>query len=182
MDSSRKYIRDHAHAGVIMRRCGKVSFQATFAALALAGACGAPSASRSTGEIAIAREQLEDHIALCGKRYGYDSKADSKLRGSSLAPGEREWRECVYRGIEEYLIPVTMSPDIYRRAIAEDRKMTEALAQGEITRAQRQARVQQMLEEIDRIEEANQSKVEMDRLEAEIRQDMIRRGLSPLRR
>jgi hypothetical protein len=60
--------------------------------------------------------------------------------------------------------------------------MTEALAQGEITRAQRHARVQQMLEEIDRTEEANQSKDEMDRLEAEIRQDMIRRGLSPLRR
>ena len=165
-----------------MRRCGKVSFQATFAALALAAACGAPSSSKSTREIVIAREQLEDHIALCGKRYGYDPKADSKLTASGLAPWERKWRECVYRGIEDYLIPVTMSPDIYRRAIAEDRKMTEALAQGEITRAQRQARVQQMLEEIDRTEEANQSKVEMDRLEAEIRQDMIRRGLSPLLR
>jgi len=90
--------------------------------------------------------------------------------------------ECVYQGIEEYLIPVTLTPDVYQRAIAEDRKMTEALAQGEITRAQRHARVQQMLEEIDRTEEANQSKDEMDRLEAEIRQDMIRRGLSPLRR
>lgn len=160
-----------------MRRCGKVNFQATFAALALAAACGAPSSSKSTREIVIAREQLEDHIALCGKRYGYDPKADCKL-----APGEREWRECVYQGIEEYLIPVTLTPDVYQRAIAEDRKMTEALAQGEITRAQRHARVQQMLEEIDRTEEANQSKDEMDRLEAEIRQDMIRRGLSPLRR
>jgi hypothetical protein len=165
-----------------MRRCGKINFQATFAALALAAACGAPSSSKSTREIVIAREQLEDHIALCGKRYGYDPKADSKLAASVLAPGEREWRECVYQGIEEYLIPVTLTPDVYQRAIAEDRKMTEALAQGEITRAQRQARVQQMLEEIDRTEEANQSKVEMDRLEAEIRQDMIRRGLSPLLR
>jgi hypothetical protein len=165
-----------------VRRCGKVNFQATFAALALAAACGAPSSSKSTREIVIAREQLEDHIALCGKRYGYDPKADSKLGTTGLAPGEREWRECAYQGIEKYLIPRTLSPDVYRRAITEDRKLTEELAQGEITRAQRQARVQQMLDEIDQTEEANQSKVEMDRLEMEMRQDMIRRGLGPLRR
>jgi len=67
----------------------------------------------------------------------------------------------------------------------EDRKMTEAVANGEMTRAQRQARVQQMLEEIDRIEEANQAKLErqtMSRLEVEMRQDMMRRSLSPLLR
>lgn len=161
---------------------GEVSFQAIFAALALAAACGAPSASRSTQEMVIAREQLDDHIALCTKRYGYDPKADSELQASVLAPGEREWRECVYQGIEKYLIPRTLSPDVYQRAIAEDRKMTEALAQGEITRAQRQARVQQMIQEIDRTEEANWSKIEMDRLEVEVRQDMMRRGLGPLRR
>jgi hypothetical protein len=63
--------------------------------------------------------------------------------------------------------------------------MTEAVANGEMTRAQRQARVQQMLEEIDRIEKANQAKVEMQTmhaLEMEMREDMRRRGLGPLRR
>ena len=57
--------------------------------------------------------------------------------------------------------------------------MTEAVANGEMTRAQRQARVQQMLEAIDRIEEANQSKLQkhsMQRLEMEMRQDMMRRS------
>ncbi len=49
-----------------------------------------------------------------------------------------------------------------------------------MTRAQRQARVQQMLEEIDRIEEANRAKQDIDRLEMEMRQDMMRRSLSPL--
>ena len=130
----------------------------------------------------MAREQLADHMALCSKRFGYDPEAASKLGASVLAPGEREWRECVYQGIEKYLIPRTLSPDVYRQAIAEDRKMTEAVANGEITRAQRQGRVQQMLEEIDRVEEANRTKVEMDRLEMEIRQDMMRRSLGPLRR
>jgi hypothetical protein len=75
-----------------------------------------------------------------------------------------------------------LSPDVYRQAIAEDRKMTEAVANGQMTRVQRQARVQQMLEEIDRIEEANRVKLQMDRLEMEMRQDMRQRSLSPLLR
>jgi hypothetical protein len=58
--------------------------------------------------------------------------------------------------------------------------MIEAIATGEMTRARRQIRVQQMLEEINRIEEANRAKHEVDRLEIEMRQDMIRRSLSPL--
>ena len=58
--------------------------------------------------------------------------------------------------------------------------MTESIATGGMTRAQRQVRVQQMLEEINRIEEANRAKHEVDRLEMEMRQDMMRRSLSPL--
>lgn len=148
-------------------------------------ACGPASTSRETPgtrEIVTARRQLDDHMAQCTKRYGYDPDAGSKLGSNVLGPGEREWRGCVYQGIEKYLIPRTLSPDVYRRAIAEDRKMTEAIAKGEMTRAQRQARVQQMLEEIDRVEDANRSKQEVDRLEMEMRQDMRRRSLSPLLR
>lgn len=60
--------------------------------------------------------------------------------------------------------------------------MTEAVANGGMTRAQRQARVQQLLEEINRIEEENRNKIQMDRLEMEVRQDMRQRSLSPLLR
>ena len=146
-------------------------------------ACGGAGTSRDTAgtrEIATARRQLDDHMTECTKRYGYDPEAGAKLGLTVLGPGEREWRDCVYQGIEKYLIPRTLSPDVYRRAIAEDRKMTEAIATGEMTRAQRQIRVQQMLEEINRIEEANRAKHEVDRLEIEMRQDMMRRSLSPL--
>ena len=151
-------------------------------------ACGGAGTSRDTAttrEIATARRQLDDHMTECTKRYGYDPEAGSKLGSNVLGPGEREWRDCVYQGIEKYLIPRTLSPDVYRRAIAEDRKMTEALAKGEMMRAERQARVNQMLEEIDRIEKANQAKVEMQTMQAmemEMREDMRRRGLGPLRR
>jgi hypothetical protein len=146
-------------------------------------ACGPASTSRDTSgtrQIVTARRQLDDHMAQCTKSYGYDPDAGSKLGANVLGPGEREWRGCVYQGIEKYLIPRTLSPDVYRRAIAEDRKMTEAIAKGEMTRAQRQTRVQQLLEEIDRVEEANRAKHEVDRLETEMRQDMRQRSLSPL--
>ena len=166
----------------------KASLQAAIATVAFAvvtTACSAQSASRDiagTREIVTARRQLDDYMAQCTKRYGYDPEAASKLGPNVLGPGEREWRGCVYQGIEKYLIPRTLSPDVYRRAIAEDRKMTEAMANGEMTRAQREARVQQLLEEIDRIEEANRAKLQMDRLEMEMRQDMRQRSLSPLLR
>lgn len=166
----------------------KARLHAAIATVVLAvvtAACSAPSASRDiagTREIVTARRQLDDYMAQCTKRYGYDPEAASKLGPNVLGPGEREWRGCVYQGIEKYLIPRTLSPDVYRRAIAEDRKMTEAVANGEMTRAQRQARIQQLLEEIDRIEEANRVKLQMDRLEMEMRQDMGQRSLSPLLR
>ena len=168
----------------------KVILQAAIATVVLAvvtAACGAPASSDIAGtrEIVRARGQLDDHMAECTKRYSYDPEAAAKLAPNVLGPGEREWRGCVYQGIEKYLIPRTLSPDVYRRAIAEDRKMTEALANGEMTRAQRQARVQQVIEDIDRTEEANQAKLQtqtMQRLEMEMRQDMMRRSLSPLLR
>ena len=160
----------------------KTSMSFAIASLVMV-ACGGASTSRDTAgsrEIATARRQLHDHLTECTKRYGYDPEAGAKLGSNVLALGEREWRGCVYQGIEKYLIPRTLTPDVYRRAITADRKMTEAIATGEMTRAQRQIRVQQMLEEINRIEEANHAKHEVDRLEMEMRQDMTRRSVSPL--
>ena len=154
----------------------------------LAAACGATSESKYAGEtreIAAARRQLNDHMAQCTQRYGYDPETAAKLAPHVLGQGEREWRACVYEAIEKYVIPRTLSPEVYRRAIAEDRKMTEAVANGTMTRAERQARLRQMLEEIDRAEEANRAKVQaqtLDRLEMEMRQEMRQRSLSPLLR
>jgi hypothetical protein len=165
-------------------RFAKPTMSVAIATVALV-ACGPASSSRDaagTREIVTARRQLDDHMAECTQRYGFDPEAGSKLGSNVLGPGEREWRDCVYQGIEKYVIPRTLSPDAYRRAIAEDRNMTEAIAKGEMTRAQREVRVKQMLEEIDRMEGANRVTHDIDRLEMEMRQDMTRRSLSPLLR
>jgi hypothetical protein len=147
-------------------------------------ACAPTSSAREGGtrQIAAARRQLDDHMAQCTKAYGYDPDAGAKLPANILGSGEREWRRCVYKGIEMYLIPTSATPEIYRQAIAEDRNMTEAIVKGEMTRAERQTRVRQMLEEINRVEEANRTKHEVDRFEMEMRQEMRQRSLSPLLR
>lgn len=151
--------------------------------IAACGTTSPPSDMARPGETATARRQLEDHMAECTRRHGYDPEAGAKLGPHVLGPGEREWRGCVYQAIEKYMIPRTLSPDVYRRLIAQDRKMTDAVAKGEMARAERQARVRQMIEEIDRVEEANRAKPQgqtLDRLETEMRQDMMRRSTSPL--
>ena len=91
------------------------------------------------------------------------SRCGSGVGPHVLGAGEREWRECVYQGVEKYLIPNTRTPEAYRKAIAEDREMTPSIAAGKITRAHRRARVQDLLEEIDRIEEANMAKIVRER-------------------
>ena len=56
-------------------------------------ACSGASTSRDTAatrEIATARRQLDDHMAECTKRYGYNPEGGSKLGANVLGPGERE--------------------------------------------------------------------------------------------
>lgn len=153
--------------------------------IAACGATSTPSDTARLGEMATVRRQLDDHMAECTRRYGYDPEAGAKLGPYVLGQGEREWRSCVYQAIETYMVPRTLSPDVYRRLIAEDRKMTDAVANGKMARAERQARVRQMIEEIDRVEEANRARPQgqtLDRLETEMRHDMMRRSTSPLLR
>ena len=76
-------------------------------------------------DIAKARKQLDEHMKQCSKRQGYNPEATSDLGPQALGSGEREWRECVYQGVEKYLIRNTLTPEVYRKGIAEDCEMTE---------------------------------------------------------
>jgi polyhydroxyalkanoate synthesis regulator phasin len=77
---------------------------------------------------------------------------------------------------------------VYRKAIAEDRQMTAAVASGKMTRSERRERIQKLIEEIHRIEETNKAKLQqqsLDRMwkeEVQRQQDIMRRTLSPLTR
>jgi hypothetical protein len=134
-----------------------------------------------TREIVRAREQLDDYAAQCTARHGYDPEFASGLGPHALGAGEREWRECVYQGIEKFLIPKTLSPEAYRQAIAEDRKMTESVVSGGMTRAQRRERVQEIVKEIDVIEEKNRAKLQTQAVDRAMKEE-IQRQLDVTRR
>jgi polyhydroxyalkanoate synthesis regulator phasin len=94
----------------------------------------------------------------------------------------------VYEGVEKFLIPKSLSPEAYRSAIAEDRQMTADVAGGKMTRSERRERVQKLIEEIHRIEEANSAKLQQQALdrtwkeEMQRRQDMVQHMFVPLTR
>lgn len=145
----------------------------------LVAACAATTDSRDVG---LDRQQLDDYLKQCTASHGYDPEAASDLGPYVLGTGEREWRECVYRGLEKFLIPNTLSPEAYRKAIAEDREMTASVAGGTMTRTQRRARVEVLLEEIERIEEQNRVKLEQAQTAHRLVQEEMRRQLDNTRR
>lgn len=149
------------------------------AVLALSAAC----ATTPSQDIAAARQDLDAYRAQCTARYGYDPDASSSLGPHVLGAGEREWRECVYQGMEKYLIPNSRTPEAYRKAIAEDREMTASIAAGKITRAQRRTRVQELLEELDRIEAANMAKTVLEKKAVDrVMREEMQRQLDSTRR
>ena len=148
-------------------------------------ACAETTAPR---DIVLGRQQVDAYLDQCTARYGYNPETSSGLGPHSLGAGEREWRECVYEAVEKFLIPKSLSPEVYRKAIAEDRQMTAAIASGKMTRSQRRERMQKLIEEIRRVEEANSAKLQQQALdrtwkeEVQRLQDITRRTLAPLTR
>ena len=171
-----------------LKKSVAASLKETIAAVVVAMLIAACAATTAPRDIVSARKELDAHLAQCTARHGYDPETASSLGPYSLGAGEREWRECVYQGVEQFLIPKTLSPEAYRRAIAEDRQMTASVASGKMTRTERRVRIQKLVEEIDRIEEANSAKLQqqsVDRMwkeEMQRQQDMMRRTLNSLTR
>lgn len=84
------------------------------------------------------------HMASCTEAHGFDpSTAD--VDEHTLAPGEQPWRECVYQGIDNYIIGYSTVPLLYKQIVAEDRAMTEQIALGELTRTARRSRLEELI-------------------------------------
>lgn len=131
-----------------------------------------------------AKEDLEVHLNKCTSAYGYDPDTVEGIGPYQLAKGEREWRSCVYKGIESIIIPSTLIPDVYLNLIAEDKKMTDAIEKGEMTRSQRKERLQRSVEEIKLLEDEARARqfIELNRkmrdLEFQRQQMEIRDNIS----
>lgn len=89
--------------------------------------------------------KMKAHIANCSEAHGFDPSM-AIVDEHALAPGEKPWRECAYRGIEEYIIGHSTVPQLYKQIVAEDRAMTEQIALGELTRTARRSRLEFLIE------------------------------------
>jgi hypothetical protein len=129
---------------------------------------------------------LDDDLKACTARHGYDPAKSGSLGPNELAAGERAWRTCVYQGVEAHVIPQAFAPDAYRRLIARDKELTDQVAAGEITRADRGAALNGAFEEVSRDEQAAAARAMSDpvrRQDEEMRaREMRRRLMSPLGR
>jgi hypothetical protein len=129
---------------------------------------------------------LDDDLKACTARHGYDPAKTGPLGPHELAMGERAWRTCVYQGVEAHVIPRAFAPDAYRRLIARDQELTEQVATGRLTRADRREALNVAFEEVNRDEQAAAAKAMSDpvrRQDEEMRaREMRRRLMSPLGR
>jgi hypothetical protein len=130
----------------------------------------------------LAHQQLDDYLKQCTTTHGYDPEAAADLGPHVLGAGEREWRECVYRGLERHLIPKTQSPEVYRKAIEEDREMTASVAAGKMTRAQRRTQIEALLQLLERTEEENRARLGQTQSANRLVQEEMRRQLDNTRR
>jgi len=101
---------------------------------------------------------INGEIDKCSKQHGYNPDDANKLGANQLGINERAFLNCVYSSVEEVLVPKSLMPDSYKNLIAEHKKMTDAVENSNMTRQQRTARVQEMLEKIKYSELAESEK------------------------
>jgi hypothetical protein len=92
------------------------------------------------------RDDMQPYLAECSQKHGYAPSQSDALGPNQLGAGEREWRGCVYRGIEAIVIPKAREPENFRTLISTDQRLTNDIAAGSTTRTQRRQRIEALLD------------------------------------
>ncbi len=98
------------------------------------------------------KARLESYLLQCTQTFGLDPRKESGLSENELAPNERDWLDCAYKGIERVMIPNTDFPGMYRDFIAEAESLVGLMERGEVTRTQRRNRLQILIAQIENAE------------------------------
>ena len=138
---------------------GKSVFTALLAALLLP-----PWSVVRASEVSWAK--FEVHLQACSDKHGYNRKRSGNLGDHELGRGERAWRECAYDGVRSILIPGSGLDGAYRRVIVQDKVMTDKVANGDMARGERQARLEKLVAQLHAAEE-QRAPQEMDKMHAQ---------------
>jgi hypothetical protein len=103
-----------------------------------------------------AHAAFEAGLARCTELYGYAPSLGAALGPHELGRGERDWRDCAYHVVRKTLQPGSNAPKAYELAIREDREMTDAVARGDLTRAERRRRLDALFDSLRATEIVNE--------------------------
>ena len=115
------------------------------AAFMLVGCASQPT--KSDTKVVDIYPNFKRHMDGCSEKYGFDPTKTEAVGEDELAPSEAAWRECVYLGVEQYILPNTPVPTAYFRIVEEDRVMTDQISRGELSRAERRARLEELIDQ-----------------------------------
>jgi len=99
-------------------------------------------------------EKLRTDISGCTEKTGYNSARSGNLGDHELGAGERKWRECVYQGIRDIMIPGSGIPTAYSTLISRDKVMTNNIEAKKLSRKERKARLDKVIASIKQREAA----------------------------
>ena len=123
-------------------------------ALAACG-CAGPQPSpppSSSVDILAARTELDSALHTCTNTYGYSPRQASNVSEHSLAPNELAWNQCAYAAVATYEKANPKLAPMYQQLVTSYRQMTGQVQAGALTRSQRQARTEEMLQGIEKAE------------------------------
>jgi len=130
-----------------------------------------------------AYDTFREYRAQCTAKHGYDPDNLGPLSDFEAAPGEADWRTCVYKGVREILMPKTTYPDLYRDLIAKDQRLTQQVLAAQLTRQERRTLIEEMISDIRATESAHAAlsdKAKTSESEQQ-RRDFTRRMINDLR-
>ena len=181
-------VRLRVKAGVRWRRlsspprpCARVLRRSALCLMfAIYGCASAPAstpAADAEKALTALRGNFSAQVRACTEKTAYVPLDDSERR---LAPNELAYRQCIYQGIEAIVLPAIPFDSVrrsYAQLIAEDKRLTDEVAAGRMTRGDRQAQLDAMKRVIKREHEAlveatveHQRQDDMERTRATVQQ------------
>lgn len=128
--------------------------------------------------VAAARSQLVADLDQCTHSFGYDPQKAADIPENQLGPRELEWRQCGYDAVRKYSQFQPALTGRYEQLINEDISMTNAIQSGAMTRTQRRARLDAL---IDQIKAAEEGQIQSTTKNQAAEQEQVRRSIDSMR-
>ena len=109
--------------------------------------------SSTTEAPPMSRQELRAELNQCTQKHGYDPWHTVGVAENAIAANELPWRQCAYDAVRAYAKRNPSLDGLYAQLINEDIEMTNAIQQGNLTRSERRARIEELVAQITAAED-----------------------------